>query len=80
MLALAIREVQRLGPSGCGRAELCDQLTSVARLQTALDERRLALVSALEALGDNGPDAASVIRSTSRCSSMAASPVPFLDN
>lgn len=57
------------------RAELCDRLQAVGRLESSLGSVKARLVAAVDALDDRGADGATVLRSTTRCSTRSAKQV-----
>ena len=72
MLTAAIEELQRLDPRPCSRPELVDTIAALDHLIGQAEERRLACLAAIDALGDRGADAATVGRSLSRRSDRRA--------
>lgn len=72
MLTAAIEELQRLDPRPCSRPELVDTIAALDHLIGQAEERRLACLAAIDALGDRGAGAATVGRSLSRRSDRRA--------
>lgn len=60
------------GVSGLTRAELCDRLALVGRLESSLGSVKAVLVAAVDALDDRGADGATVLRSATKCSTRSA--------
>jgi len=72
MLTAANNELRGLDPRPLSRPELVDAIAALDRLIARAEERRLACLAAIDALGDRGADAATVGRSLSRRSDRRA--------
>jgi len=72
MLEPAHEALATIDPIGRTRSELCDQIQALARLESHLAERRLAVTAAIDALDDDGVDGVGVNRSVGRCSGRRA--------
>ena len=66
------RRLSELSPVGMSRPELVDHIEALAALSAHVEERLLAFTAAVEALGDRGADAATVLRSAARRSTRRA--------
>ena len=66
------RRLSELSPVGMSRPELVDHIEALAALSSHVEERLLAFTAAIEALGDRGADAATVLRSAAHRSSRRA--------
>lgn len=66
------RRLSGLSPVGLSRPELVDHIEALAALSAHVEERLLAFTAAVEALGDRGADAATVLRSAARRSTRRA--------
>ena len=66
------RELQTLSFAGMSRSEIVDAIAEAARLRAALDAYEARGAAAVEALGDKGAPASTVLRSATRCSQREA--------
>ena len=72
MINQAIRWLNSTALAGLNRAQLFQRAEQAARLRGALDAFEARLASSVDALGDNGADAATVLRSAGGCSTAEA--------
>ena len=72
MFTAVMAELEAFDPRPLSRPELADALAAHDRLIARAEANRLALLAAVDALGDRGADAATMGRSVSRRSERRA--------
>ena len=67
-----VEELRGLSPLGCSRGELVDGIEALARVRSACDAAEAVLAAGIGQLDDRWADAATVLRSATKCSEREA--------